>query len=185
MVVHIKKGDTLGEVVEKINHEIDNRRSYGRREEDLPSTNQVSGLYWSNNSRTWLVGMPPTYTWECPEEKIPKKKYAEGEKVNQSHVRGIPMYEIKGCKRKTSRVQNLDANEIVVVGIKREILNSITPFLEVLPLYGGSFESRARGEFSLKGIEMPPGIASALNQGIDELTPDKLKTILGEDFFNE
>ena len=57
----------------------------------------------------------------------------------------------------------LDANQIGVSGISRVRLESLLGELGSLPLGRGSVEARQRGEYSLEGIEIPPGLRGAYN----------------------
>ena len=54
----------------------------------------------------------------------------------------------------------LDANEVLVLGLESKQIEPLLPFLKELPLFRGSFEAKERGKFSLSGIEIPPAIKS-------------------------
>ena len=66
------------------------------------------------------------------------------------------------------RVLYLDANYIFVPSAAVRDLRALAEeeALDPLPLYRGSHEARGRGEFSLKGIEIPPPIKAGRNLGL-------------------
>jgi len=53
---------------------------------------------------------------------------------------------------------SLDANELMVVGLSRQRLDSLVLLFDPLPLFSGSHEARERGNFSLVDIDAPPAI---------------------------
>lgn len=193
MAIVIKPEDTIETAMEKINQEIDSRRAYGVRREELPSTRKVTRCMWSNASATWVCGMPETKR-VCPrasEElkrelaEIQAKRYQcqyprteeewktfteESDRLGQKFRREQPK-----CHDVVSEVQCLDANEITIVGMEREKAKELAPLFAKLPLYTGSFEARTKGVFSLLGIEIPPGIA---RQRLDDLDRETIKALV-------
>jgi hypothetical protein len=134
MSVYLDKGLEVEGILNVINNEISNRRSYGTREEALLKGQSGKVLSWSNGSASWYFG--PTY--------------------------------------KGPDSIGLDANQVLVTygpgGWPRElnsprIWDSFKEMLMDLPLYSGSTEAKQRGVFSLKGIDIPPGIVRGLIDG--------------------
>ena len=183
MAVYIDKEDTLEETLDKINREIESRRSYGTRVEELTTTKKATTLNWSNGNASWYAGriqeevkcsakLPEIQSlanfWADLANAYPKECKFDIE--NMSKSRGaLREMEDKGtieCRHLPSKAQCLDANQIVVVGVPRKVLDSIASLLDQLPLYSGSFEARERGEFSLKGVEIPPGLKAAWAQSM-------------------
>lgn len=193
MAVEISSTDTLVEALKKINDEIDKRRHYGIRREELPTTKKVTRCMWSNASASWFCGMPETRT-VCPSaseaiQEILTERVEErnrcwtpgGEKewydfVERSRKAGdIFEKEKPKCREVVSKVQCPDANEIIITGLDRKTAQKIAPLFNELPLYKGSFEARTRGEFKLLGIEVPPPIA---NIPIEELNPETITALV-------
>lgn len=193
MAVVIKPEDTLETALEKINQEVDSRRTYGIRREELPSTRKVSRCMWSNAHAQWLCGSPETKR-VCPtagkelkrelaeiQAKRDNCRYPRGEEewrqfMEESHNLSEKFTKEKpSCREVVSRVQCLDANEITIVGMEREKVRELAPLFAELPLYSGSFEARSRGVFTLRGIEIPPGIAK---QPLDELDRETIKALV-------
>lgn len=193
MTTVIKPEDTLETAMEKINQEIDSRRTYGIRREELPTTRKVTRCMWSNASAAWVCGLPetrrvcPTASEELKHElaEIQDKRYTcwypktesewrtfseESERVSEKFRREKPK-----CREVVSKVQCLDANEIAIVGMEREKIKELAPLFAKLPLYSGSFEARTRGVFTLKGVEIPPGIAK---QPLDELDRETIRALV-------
>lgn len=193
MVALLSKEDTLEIALEKINTEINNRRSYGVRREEVPSTRNLTRCMWSNGSARWYCGSPEGRT-VCPggseelQERLrqinerrdlcwhPKgesewdKFFDDGvelhRQVNKEHIK---------CHEVTSKVQCVDANEICVHGAARVKVKAMEELFDRLPLYSGSFEARGSGAFSLKGIEIPPGIH---RQRLDDLDPQTIQALV-------
>lgn len=193
MTVVINSKDTLETTIEKINQEIDSRRTYGIRREELPTTRKVTRCMWSNAQAQWVCGLPETKR-ECPTAseglkrelaEIQTKRFGcqyprtdeewktfteESDRLAEKFRREQPE-----CRDVVSEVQCLDANEIVIIGIERAKSNELAPLFNELPLYRGSFEARARGVFTLKGIEIPPGIATL---PLDDLDRETIKALV-------
>lgn len=135
MAAYLDKDLELDGIINVINSEIDTRRTYGHREEVIPKGQSGRLLSWSNGSASW---------W---------------------------MY---GNVRKGPSVVKLDANIILITykpgGWPKElastrVLDNFLEFLKPLPLYSGSTEAKQRGNFSLKGIDIPPGIVTGIIEG--------------------
>jgi len=193
MAVVIKAEDTLETALEKINSEIDSRRTYGVRREVLPTTRKATRCMWSNANAQWFCGLPetkrvcPTASEELKRElaEIQARRYQcryprtedewkaftqESDRLGEKFRRERPK-----CRDVVSEVQCLDANEIAIVGMTREKVRELAPLFAELPLYSGSFEARTRGVFALRGIEIPPGIAK---QRLDDLDPETIKALV-------
>lgn len=190
MAVIIEKGDTLETAIEKINKEIDTRRTYGVRREVLTTTRKAYQLVWSNANASWypawiqdelkcsdgteikrLLAIVNEIRETCEYSKL--DYVARGETIDK-----LKQLEKEGktrCKFIRSKRQCLDANQIAVIGLSRKTLDVISPLLDVLPLYAGSFEARVRGKFSLKDIEVPPPIARV---PLDELDPQAISALV-------
>ena len=182
-------GGTLEQALIEINKAIDGMRSYGVKTETLTNRSKVAKMVWSNGSATWSVGRPDTAVkCKCIEgEDLSKEAervnvpYCKEEDHDQAWKEKGPAWEkifkktgyVEGQAKKTrpnvpcicttvvNPVQCVDANEFIVTGLTRKVLQEMVPVLQQLPLYGGSFESRGRGEFNLSGIEIPPGLKKA------------------------
>ena len=188
MVVEIDKSDTLGQALEKIQKEIDSRRTYGVRREELPTTKQVTSCIWSNASAGWYCGRAQTRVI-CPNASkevqeilrarnerfdkcwVPRTQEEFNAEVALSDKQGeVIKREKPQCKEVVSRVQCLDANELVITGMNRRQVQALAPLFNALPLYSGSFEAKAQGEFGLLGIEVPPPIANTPLEKLDAKT---------------
>lgn len=184
MPVSVNPTDDLLMAAEKINTEIRKRKTYGLRSEEVESASRVHKLVWSNASRAWYVA-PPSRELHC--RNASKELLDVVEKIN--NLRGscqeygdvmlrywdLMRQEKPSCTRKISRQQCLDANEILVSGVRKDVLEILAGvLLEPLPLYRGSYESRERGEFSLRGIQVPPAIAK---RSVQELDPQTVKEL--------
>lgn len=196
MPVIIKPSDTLDDVVAKINREIDSRRSYGIRRECIPegvSLKHVYGLMWSNGGCRWNVTHPPTWIPKCKDgsrefrdaldelvDYITSCKYMVEDYRNYQERRDrfqrLKEKEGVECRATKSRCQCLDANEILVVGARRRLLEALANgrVLKTLPFYHGSFEARQRGDFCLIGIEIPPPLRKIPVDQLDDKTLEAL-----------
>lgn len=196
MAAVIKKGDTLDDVVAKINREIDSRRTYGIRRDCAPEDTDMrkaSVLFWSNGNCRWYVTEPPTATIRCRDGSPELKEAVDtlnelidscaylwkdlDEFVNRrARFEEIKEREKADCRAVTSRCQCLDANEVLVVGAKRDLLKALADarILETLPLYHGSVEARTRGDFCLIGIEVPPPLR---NIPVDQMDKETLRAL--------
>ena len=176
MPIIINKDDTLDRALEKINQEIESRRSYGVRREELPTTKKAHKLVWSNARAGWYVA-PVQDEIKCADsEEINRLvdqsniiqrtcdySMANMNKITEvmSRLRELEKEGKTKCRFVPSKTQCLDANEVAVIGVPKRVLESIVPLLNDLPLYAGSFEARERGVFSLRGIEIPPPLKEA------------------------
>lgn len=186
MAVYITKDDTFESAVGKIDREIDSRRSYGVRREELTTIKAASVLSWSNGSAEWWAGGPQTETRCKGSDVLLELVEAAWNLHNDCSSDWGRMMDVGGklrdqiqaekaeCKQVTSEVQCLDANQIAVVGVPRSKLTSMAKFLNPLPLYAGSFEARERGIFSFRGIEVPPPIAQMPLDALDKQAIDAL-----------
>lgn len=193
MAIVIKPEDTIETTLEKINQEIDSRRNYGVRREELPSTRKVTRCIWSNGTASWMCGLPDTRR-VCPgasaefkreltdiQAKQDSCRFPRGEEEWNQFQKESREFSEKydrekpSCRQIVSRVQCLDANEIVIVGMNREKARDLAPLFAELPLYSGSFEARMGGKFTLKGIEIPPAIA---RQRPDDLDRETIKALV-------
>ena len=189
MVANITPDDTMMDAIIKINKEIDTRRTYGVRREEIQKTNKAARCSWSNGSARWNCG-PIGGRLTCPgaSDKVTallnevnrlkdtcNRVDREASYVAMDMVVKQIREENARCKPVKSKVQCLDANEIVVEGIGARKTDSLSTFFNPLPLYSGSFEARERGLFSLKGIEIPPGVA---RQKLDDLDPQTINALV-------
>jgi len=193
MTVEISKDDTLVEALKKINDEIDRRRTYGVRREELPTIKKVTRCMWSNASASWFCGHPETRS-VCPSasetiRKILAKRAEERDRcwhprdekeweafLERSREAGEAFEKEKPkCREVVSKVQCPDANEIVITGLDHKTIQKIAPLFNELPLYRGSFEAKTRGEFRLLGVEIPPPIA---NIPLEELDPETITALV-------
>ena len=193
MAVEINKSDTLRQALEKIEKEINNRRTYGVRREELPTTKQVTACIWSNANAAWFCGRPQTGR-VCPNASreiqeilrgyderrnkcwSPRTQVELDEMLKRGDEEGkVFEREKPDCHEVVSKVQCLDANEIVITGMERRQVQALAPLFNQLPLYAGSFEARGRGKFGLLGIEIPPPIA---NKTLDELDPQTIAALV-------
>lgn len=176
MPVVIDKGDIFEQALEKINSEIDSRRSYGVRREELPSIRKSHKLVWSNARASWYVA-PVQDEIRCTDSEEINRLVGQGNIIQKTcdystanmdksieamkRLRELEKESKTACRFVPSRTQCLDANEVVVIGVPKRLLESILPLLNELPLYRGSFEARERGVFSLRGISIPPPLKEA------------------------
>ncbi len=176
MPVVINKDDTLDRALGKINQEIESRRSYGVRREELPTTKKAHKLVWSNARAGWYVA-PVQDEIRCADSKEIKTLVDQGNIIQRtcdysmanmnkidevmSRLRELEKEGKTKCRFVPSKTQCLDANEVAVVGVPKRLLESIATVLNDLPLYAGSFEARERGVFSLRGIAIPPPLKEA------------------------
>lgn len=196
MVAVITEEDTLEEAFRKINAEIDGLRSYGIRREELPSTRKAVRCFWSNGSSEWYCGKAGGRT-VCPsgskELKDAYKKYESlRETCSPQDTSDEIMEEVRlistlmdaervECHSATAKVQCLDANELVIVGMSVAKAQALQPVFNNLPLYSGSFEAKLRGDFSLLGIEIPPPIRQTRLDDLDAQTIRALVEKAGEE----
>jgi len=122
------------DLVQKLDDEIRKRTRYGTREEPLPApVNRVWVLTWSNGSAKWHVSGHPIYYRRAPGDP----------------EAGVAGYIFRHPTR-TGDIVVLDANQIMVEARRRD-LEEIVQWLEPLPLYAFSFESKMRGFFDPYG----------------------------------
>ena len=110
-------GDIEIVAIADINTEIAKLVSYGVREMPLGDVPNYR-LNWSNGGSRW---------WVYPNTE--EKRHSE----NISRVNKV---------RENIR---LDANELLVSGISKEVIDRVLPWLDPLPLYAASMEARERG----------------------------------------
>jgi hypothetical protein len=156
MTIIIKKEDTLLTALDKVNKEVASRTKYGLRTEELPSKANAHRLVWSNNQAAWHTSNYIEHDILCPGDDKPM---THKEYVDKYLYRSSGRPDPKQCKVSISKTQQMDANELLVQGVTLKTLELLARLANDLPLYRGSFEAKQRGVFSLRGIDVPPGIA--------------------------
>jgi len=188
MAANIEPNDTVTDVLKKINAEIDSRRSYGVRPENIDKPQKAAACIWSNGSAAWRCGEPQDMP-VCPHgskelKEVLNERNAERfkcsdydwDKIGRLEARASRLIKKEGVKTQNtiSPTQCLDANEMVITGLTPKQANLLAPLFSPLPLYSGSTEAGWRDEFSLRGIEIPPGIAQ---HRLDDLDPETIKAL--------
>ena len=138
-VVYLKGDESDEEALQLINNAISNMTSYGRVHVPFPKSRRGYIMEWSTGHADWC---PPGYYNVNHPEAWPKRS-------------GVPDID-------------LDANELMVVGLTKQRLEKLIPSFIELPLHTGSFEARMAGRFSLEGIDAPPAIREiAVEQAVE------------------